>query len=278
MAHRSAPAGLFLITLFFLCLVPPSAAREPNRDRKPSVNDLSMELNALRALHHLRITPEQLKMLKKLVAETSPRAGPRQMAQVSEEVAKTFLQLHAAYADGTDDERISDLEEKLDELLKREAPELDDGVEITDAARQRAAEVLHQLSARQVAGYIAMYGEDFPDPLELLRGALSRVRPLGPKEWKQLREELSEEVGRLVAGLDTNQAGRVGDKVVQLLIQVRALTDDEFKAQRTELENAARQIVGKVGPVEILRHQIEYALAELLSNPRLEAALTLRLK
>ena len=66
--------------------------------------------------------------------------------------------------------------------------------------------------------------------------------------------------------------------MVQLLIQVRALTEDEFKAQRGEWEKAARQIIGEVSPFEVMRHQLEYALAELLSNPRLEAALELRFK
>ena len=37
-------------------------------------------------------------------------------------------------------------------------------------------------------------------------------------------------------------------------------------------------IVGDVGPTEVLRHLVEHALAELLSNPRLEAALAERLK
>jgi hypothetical protein len=278
MSLRLAPAGWLLLPLIPLVLLLPAPAQDPSRGQKTSVNELSMEVAALRALHQLRINPEQLKMLKKLAPETSQRPGPRQRAKVSEAYAHLLIDLRTALADGTDDELISELEEKLDELTEDEAPELDDSVEMTDAARQRASALLRQFTARQLASYIALYGDDFPDPVELLRGALSRVRPLAAKEWKQLREEVSEEVGRLVAGLDPDRAVQIGDKVVQLLIQVRALTDDEFKTQRSELEKAARQIVGDISPLEVIRHQLEYALAELLSNPRLEAALDLRLK
>ena len=107
---------------------------------------------------------------------------------------------------------------------------------------------------------------------------MNKVRGLKDEQWKQLRDEVSEEVARLVAGLDTEKAGHVSDRVVQLLIQVRALKDDEFKKERPELEKTARQIVGEVGPLDVLRHAVERSLADLLSNPRLAAAIDARLK
>jgi hypothetical protein len=63
-----------------------------------------------------------------------------------------------------------------------------------------------------------------------------------------------------------------------LLIQVRALTEEEFKAQRPELEKMARAIVGDLSPLDVLRHALVQDLAELLSNPRLAAAIDARLK
>jgi hypothetical protein len=161
----------------------------------------------------------------------------------------------------------------LDTLRHAENPEIDDGVEITDAAGERAKEVFKRLSARQVASYLVSAIDEIADPLEEILGALEKVRGLEEKEWKQLREEVSEEVGRLVAGLDAEKAGRIGDRVVQLLIQARALTDEEFKTERMDLEKEARQIVGEIGPLEVLGHTVEQALAELLSNPRLQTAL-----
>ena len=78
--------------------------------------------------------------------------------------------------------------------------------------------------------------------------------------------------------VDAEKASKVGDKVVQWLIEVRSLDDDEFKAQRTELEKKARQIVGDPHPLDVMRRAMEMTLAELLSNPRLEAAIAARLK
>src|SRR5262249_11707779 len=150
--------------------------------------------------------------------------------------------------------------------------------EISDAARRRAAEVFKMLTSRQLVSYLNFYGDAFPDPVEQLLEALDKVRGLEQKEWKQLRESVSEDVGRMVGGVNIEKAGRVSDRVVQWLIQVRALSDDEFQAQRPELEKKARQIVGETGPLDIVRNAVEYALAELLSNPGLKTALAARLK
>ena len=163
-------------------------------------------------------------------------------------------------------------------MRRAETPEIDDGIEITDAARRRAPEVLAALTARQVATHIAAYGDQFPDPLERLLEALGKVRGLKEAEWKELRDDVSDEVGRLVAGLDIDKAGEISDQVVQLLIQARALKENELKKERPELEKIARQIVGKIGPLDVLRNAVERTLAELLSNPRLAAAIEARLK
>src|SRR5262249_55497143 len=119
---------------------------------------------------------------------------------------------------------------------------------------------------------------DAPDPVESLLDALDAVRSLKADEWKALRQDLADQVGRLVAGLDADKATAVGDRAVQLLIRVRALKEAEFKEQRAELEKEARQLAGEAGPLDVLRHLAEYALAELLSNPRLGQALTARLR
>ncbi len=50
----------------------------------------------------------------------------------------------------------------------------------------------------------------------------------------------------------------------------------EFKAQRDDLDKEARKVVGDVGPTDVIRHYMERALAELLSNPRLGAAVEAR--
>ena len=81
-----------------------------------------------------------------------------------------------------------------------------------------------------------------------------------------------------MVGLDVDKADRVNDRVAALLIRVRSLTNEEFAKQQPDLDQAAAKIVGDVGALEVLRHYVEFDLANLLSNPRLAAALDARLK
>jgi hypothetical protein len=234
-----------------------------------------MEVSALQSLYQFNFTPAQRESLRKLARTTAQEAGARQAARASAGFRKTLLDLREAFARGSDGERISALQEALDKHYDSEDLELDDGWEVTDEAREKAPQVFRLLSARQLVSVLAGYGEEFPDPLETLVEALDKARGLKPDEWKHLREDISDQVSRLVAGLDLEKAAAVSDQVIQLLIQARALKDDEFKARRDELEKEARQIVGDRGPLDAVRHALEYALAELLSNPRLPAALEL---
>ena len=67
------------------------------------------------------------------------------------------------------------------------------------------------LSARQIACYLAVHAEEIPEPLERLMEALEKVRPLNPEQWKAAREAVAEEVGRGVAGLDSDKAGQLNE-------------------------------------------------------------------
>src|SRR5262249_21341753 len=149
---------------------------------------------------------------------------------------------------------------------------LDDGVEVTDEARRAAPGVCRRLKAPQLAAFIAEAAEEIADPLDVLLAALEEVRGLEPGRWKERRDEVAGQVARLGAGVD-RKADRLEGAVSALLARARSLTDAQFKARRGALERAARQLAGRVEPAEVLRHTAEHALAELLSNPRLGAAL-----
>jgi hypothetical protein len=278
MLQRMALCVLLSSAGLCFCSALPGFAEDAAKSAPQSLNELSMEVSALQTLHQFRFTPEQKTKLKKLAAETSEDAGARQAVKASEAYRRVLLDLRSAMLAGKNDEQIGKLEEKLEKLRESEKPEVDDGVEITDEARRRAPEVLGWLSARQVATHLAGYGDQFPDPRARLLEALNKVRGLKDEEWKQLRDDLADEVSHLVAGLDDDKVEEIHDRVVQLLIQARALKDDEFKKERTDLEKTARQIVGEIGPLEVLQHFLERTLAELLSNPRLAPALEACLK
>jgi hypothetical protein len=255
-----------------------SAAADGPKKNQPTLTDLSLEVAALQTLHEFKFTPAQMEQLQKLAKETAEKPRRRKAGQGSEDFRAALASLHQALVDDLDDDMIDNLEEQLDGLRDAEGPELDDEVEVTAAARQRAPEVLRGLSPSQVAAYVAANNDEIQNPLERLTDALGKVGGLKPAKWKALRDEVSEEVGRLVAGLDENKSTKVADQVVALLTKARGFKAEEFKKQRPALEKEARRLVGDVHPVEVLRHTAEYALAEMLSNPRLGEALKLRLK
>jgi hypothetical protein len=224
----------------------------------------------------LKVTPAQTKVLRPIAKETAAKVKARGETKASADFRKTLTQLHKALVDADDDESIDELLEKLDDLREAEKPELDDEVEITEEAIEQAPKVLKMLTAKQVAAFVALHADEVVDPTERLLEALVPVRGLADDKYKEFRDELAGEVSGLVAGLDADQDAKVSDEVKQWLVIIRSLTDDEFKAQRADLEKKARAIVGEVGPTDVLRHFLEHTLADLLSNPRLPAALEAR--
>jgi hypothetical protein len=251
-------------------------ARKAAKAEPDNLNDLSLEVTALQTLYQFRLTPAQLETLRKLAKETAPKSYAAKEVKASADLRKTLSTLRGALL-AADEDQVTRLSDRLDEVMQKENFEPDE-VEVTEAAQRRAPEVLRLLSARQVAYYVSSDPGTIPDPLELLTDALGKVRKLEAQDWKDLRDDVSERVGLLLAGFDDARADKVSEDVVDLLIKARGLTDDEFKAQRKNLEKAARDIIGEVGPTDVLRNVLERALAELLSNPRLPAALDAQLK
>jgi hypothetical protein len=262
-----------LLAVFGLGLT--AGAEEPKKAAPASVNELSMEVAALETMRLFNFTPRQLEQIRKVAKETSDEAGARQAAVASDSFRLTLAKLHGALAKA-DDKQIDKLQDQLDELREKEQPDLDDGVEITDAAREHAPALVRSLNAGQIAGYLAGYSDAIPDPREMLLEALVKARGLDDKAWKQFRDEVPGNIASLVAGLDVEKAAQLTDAIVQLLIQARGMKDDEFKKERPDLEKTAQATLGNIGPFEVLQHVVEQGMAELLSNPRLAAALAAR--
>lgn len=263
-----------LLLLGVLGLASPQAV---GQDQEASLHDLNMEVTALQMIHHLQLSREQMTVLKKLARETADKQPGRVVAKNNEKIRAALTGLRDALLKPEKDERILDLLEKLEEIRDKEKFDIPDDLEITEEARTQAPRVLRMLSARQVAIYAGSLADELPDPLENILDALGRARGLDTAKWKELRGIISEETGRLLAGLDADKADDIGSKVIQLLIVARGLSEDEFKKQQPELEMKARDIVGNVGPTDVIRNVLEHHLAELLSNHRLAAALDARL-
>jgi hypothetical protein len=278
----------FLVIIPFLCLdvegkTPDKSKRNTSlpRDTKVEkseidINDLNTEVSALQTLYHLRITRTQLDYLAGVAKKTASKPGPRKEVKVSAKYRKALIDLRDALT-RVDEERIDQLYETIEGLRTKENPEFDD-VTITTAARKQAPLLLRRLSARQVAGFVAGYAVDFPDPAEKIEAALLEARKLRGKAWQELREDTIDQVGWLVAGLDAAAAKKVGAEVAGLLDRAHRLGDKTTAAQRKELRTAALRITSKVSAVDVIRHFMEHSLAELLSNPFLVRAVTARQK
>lgn len=253
-------------------------AEKPAGPEQSSASELQLEVQALQALYRFQMTPAQMRFLATLAPRTAPAQQPRKPGQVSDDYRQLLLDLRAALLDVNDEERIDSLEDKLDQSTEDEKPTLDDDIELSLEARKHASEVLRRLRPSQLAHYLGYVEDDVADPHERLRDGLEQVRKVAEDEWEAKRDEIAEEVGWLVVGVDVEKSGRVTERAAALLSKARGLSAEEYKKQRHELEREADKVVGDVGPVVVLQHTIEHALADLLSNPRLAPALAARLR
>jgi len=262
------------------------------------VNDLSMEVAALRTLYLLKAGPDQLgeRRLAHMAqagwypSVTAHAKGcaqpprPRQPAKVSKNYLKVLTELRAAFI-VNQETRVNELSDQLEEVTKAEQPELDDTVEITDEARKREHSTwqLNILDANRIAMYIAAYGKDFPDPYFLIyktiRADGKGTKPT-PEQWKETRAFVIREVSWQVGGLDLKEQKKIGEQVAKLLDRAYPLSNEELKKEfirygvglRGELNN----ITNQTGPTDILKHVLEQDIAELQSNPRLLPAIEAR--
>jgi hypothetical protein len=265
------------VLIALLCVGAASAADD--KKDGPSLRDLSQEVSALQTLYQLQVTKAQIVALKELSKDCADKSKPPGPGKGTDKVRKALANLREALVTATDAQKIADLADALDAAEKADMPMLNDETDITEEARDAAPKMLKLLTPKQVAVYGGVLAEELDDPVELLQEALTKARGLKEeKEWKQLRADIADQLARLLAGVDVDKAEEVGNKAVQLLIIARGLTDEEFKKEKPDLEKKVRAIAGGLGPTDVLRNVIEHRLAELLSNPRLAAALDARLK
>ena len=279
--HRLIPAILLCFSMLFL-LAPvrkkPAAGKGDPEDAKLdalSPVDLSLRIEALQSLYDFKFSAEQLATLGK-AADTTASKRARQPGKVSPKVHKVMKDLHNALAEADDDEKISHLQDQLDDLEEAEKVDLDDDVEISDTAHRRAGELFKMLSATQIASYVAANEEDIKDPRDLLIEVMRQSRGMKQEEWETLREQTASEFGWLCAPDNAEKEKQAAAKARGFLNDAHALGDAAFKSKQSELERQAWQLGGDVDSMRVLRSWTERGLAQLLSNPQLLPALAAR--
>jgi hypothetical protein len=122
-----------------------------------------------------------------------------------------------------------------------------------------------------VANYLATVA-DFPDPFEhLMAGCEASRRLRGPK-WDDHRDDVAYLVGWLVAGVDAKKEAKARERAAALLTKAHRLDAKGYAAAREALFREGRQLIGGLGPTDVLRHYMERVVAELLSNHRMAGA------
>jgi hypothetical protein len=245
--------------------VPAGAIQAP-----ADMNDLSMRIAALETIYELDLSASQLAALR---ADAKGTADPRQRtaAKSTPKLAAAMKDLYAALA-AQDGERITELRDQVADL-EDEAVELDKDVKATDAARAHAPAVLKLLKAGQIAAYLAEHADEVADPAEILTDTLAEVRDPDVEDPDTEIRQASEEVGRLVGGLDGAKRKQATEQATAWLKAGRQLKDDEYTARQSALAEAARKIAGDLPPMTVLTHWLENELAELLANPQLTGAI-----
>jgi hypothetical protein len=241
------------------------------------LNDLSLEVTALQMLHQFQFTPAQLERIRACAKECAETGRQREAGQASKEFRDKLRELHKALLFSNDADLIDQLSDELDDLRNEEKPGLEDDVKITKESRKHAPTILRLLKANQYAAYSALL-VDLIDPMDLLTESIDKVREIDRAEWRAQRKKIAAEIGRLVGGVDAAKEEEMKKAVSALLTRARKLSPREFEQQRADLDKTVREIIGPISPADILRNEIEYSIAELLSNVRLTAALAARLQ
>jgi hypothetical protein len=252
------------------------------------VNDLSMEVAALRTMYLLKASPDQAPDLPDrnqfnallLLSRNPKTAEPprdRNEAKVSKNYRKVLTDLRAGFIMNHEG-RIRELSDQLEEITKDEQPELDDAVEVTQAARNNTHKLLLYFDANRTVPYLAAYGKEFPDPFMLLLssiGSAAKSKKPSEEEWPAMREFVIKEVSWQVGGLALKRQQQIGAQVAQFLDAAYKLSEAELKKGGLpggKMKHEVGKIVNVADCCNIIRNVLEQDLAELLSNPRLLAA------
>ena len=231
--------------------------------------DLRLRADALNSLYELNLSQEQLRALEKIAGGTMTKPPPE--PKLGPKLKNALVEYCQALVKG-DDERISELADKVDELESK--ADLDDpDLTITEAAKKKAPEFQSLLSAGQLANFIAMHSDDVVGPVELLVESLDEAKSDSDEDYKYLRDDVVEQMSILFHG-NSPDSDHSGEKAGAFLDKARKLSEADFKAKRKDLEEEARKLFGNLDAFTALKHWTESELAYLLSNPELPGAIS----
>ena len=234
------------------------------------LSTLSLRVSAIQTLHTPDLSAAQLSALRDL-ADDAADDRPRKAGQGPDALRSTLAALGNALLTG-DDSNLDKLQDQVDEMLEGDDVDPQDELELNDTARKGAAKAMRLLTVAQTTALIGEIAEDIDEPLGELLDTMAESRTASNEGFESLCDETANDLALALGGLDAKKDTVVASEVVALLKKCRALSTQDFAAQRSELERAAKDLVGDVQFLQVLRHHLQRNLAELLANPQLKGA------
>jgi hypothetical protein len=225
------------------------------------LNDASLQLRALDMMYELDLSTDQLKALAQAAGGTASKQH-RTAAKGNDKLVTTMHDFQAALLAGTDTYHIDELRTQLSDLTDDENVQLDDDIQITAEARNKAPDVMHQLTASQLAAYLASHADEVGDPVEMMMNTVEELRDQRtdaaaekdaasvetpkkaankkePKEANSAEDEAAilvrltaQDVANAVVGLDEAKAKTLAVDIAKWIKTTSDMKDDDFTAQR----------------------------------------------
>jgi hypothetical protein len=238
-------------------------------------SDVAMEVEVLRALSDLEATGDQVQQ----IGDAGTEAVGKARAEDTDAIDKTadgdrfvqtvLLGLRGALISG-DSEKIDSWEKQMGDVEQETAISLAPRIKPSQKSLGEAEKIVRGFSGQQIAGFIAQRSEEVPDPVDLMEAAMTQCRGMKDDDFKQFSADVAEQIGVLVGGPGP-RANRVAADVMPMLRFAHAMPDDTFESRRADLDDEVKKLL-KANSTMVLRHWVDWEIAEILSNPQLGAA------
>jgi hypothetical protein len=252
------------------------------------INELSMEVAALRTLYLLNVWPDHydgswtyhtnapwvyiLDEAQTLKTAEAPRKRKDPVAPDATTLAaykKVLNELRIAYIAGQDD-RIVDLTDQLDELNGDDSIELDDAVTITENAKKICHKTATHPTPENIVSYLNSYGKSLPSPHNMI-GKVFIERNAGQKISEDSKKYLLKELSYLLCGYphfstdkkkeeellnkDKQRKEEINKRMSLIIDKASDMTPEQCKKEwalngslRNEYDKMKREILGAENP------------------------------
>jgi hypothetical protein len=252
-----------------------AAKKDAAEDKKvAALMSTVLEVAALELIYDFKLDADQMRAMKAVAATTMSAPRKRDDPGVGDRYLNILRDLHTALIEAVDDPRITTLEGKMADLVDAKGFDIDDEIISTGPATAQAVRFVAMLSPRQLGSYFAANGDNIRDPADVI---LDGLTPEEGQTWAQSRAAAVAECVDVVAAGDAARKTDLAKKLTDWLEQTHALPPEQIASDRKRLRGDLVKLIGPVDSSAVLRRYAERDMAQLLSSPRLVAAIEARL-